>query len=79
MTSLTDNAPFSLIPPAYYADLACERGRLYLNELLNLGDSGSTTGTSMSRDQERQRNADLAKQMWGNGVHVDIAETMFYI
>jgi hypothetical protein len=69
----------SLIPPAYYADLACERGRLYLNELLNLGDEGTTGGTATSRDEEVRRNADRAKLMWGAGVHKDVAETMFYI
>jgi eukaryotic translation initiation factor 2C len=70
----------SLIPPAYYADLACERGRLYLNELLNLGDDGaSTAGSKLSHDEEKKRNADRAKVMWGKGVHADIKETMFYI
>jgi eukaryotic translation initiation factor 2C len=73
--------PHSLIPPAYYADLACERGRLYLNDLLNLGDGdgASTAGSRVSRDEEKRRNADRAKLAWGNGVHKDIAETMFYI
>jgi hypothetical protein len=53
---------------------------LYLNELLNLADDGaSTTGSKMSHDEEKQRNADRAKLMWGKGVHDDIKETMFYI
>jgi hypothetical protein len=37
----------SLVSPAYYADLACERGRCYLHKLLQ-GLSGSTTATSTS-------------------------------
>ncbi|KAH7885084.1 Piwi domain-containing protein [Phlebopus sp. FC_14] len=31
----------SLMPPAYYADLACERGRYYLNDFLNADDKTS--------------------------------------
>jgi hypothetical protein len=39
----------SLIPAAYYADLACERGRCYLNDFL-VDDKTSTGGkTGMRR------------------------------
>jgi eukaryotic translation initiation factor 2C len=59
----------SLIPAAYYADLACERGRCYLNDFL-VDDKASTTAPSGSfnRDQEEQRVFDAASQSWGNGV-----------
>jgi eukaryotic translation initiation factor 2C len=64
----------SLIPPARYADLACKRGRLYPNELLNFNNEDM-----LVNDEEVHRNADRARLMRGNGVHQDIAETMFYI
>jgi hypothetical protein len=54
----------SLIPAAYYADLACERGRCYLNDFLV--DSGSSVGGSRGdRDQERNRVYEAAKNHWG--------------
>jgi eukaryotic translation initiation factor 2C len=75
----------SLIPPARYADLACKRGRLYLNELLNFNDEGlvyddEVFNDEVFDDEEVRRNADdRARLMWGNGVHQDVADTMFYI
>ena len=47
----------SLIPPAYYADLACERARLYLNRSLNLADSDaqSTVGSSKGGGKKRTK------------------------
>ncbi|KAL0569367.1 hypothetical protein V5O48_012602 [Marasmius crinis-equi] len=70
----------SLIPPAYYADLACERGRCYLNDFLvgNESDRGSSAGRS-DKDAERQRVFDAAAAAWGHGVHPQLRETMFYI
>ncbi|EPQ53315.1 argonaute-like protein [Gloeophyllum trabeum ATCC 11539] len=71
----------SLIPPAYYADLACERGRFYINEFLNLGDdkASSTGSTRQDRDETKRRVFEDAKRAWGEGLHPDIRETMFYI
>ncbi|TFK46333.1 Piwi-domain-containing protein [Heliocybe sulcata] len=71
----------SLIPPAYYADLACERGRFYINEFLNLGDdrASSTGGTRQDREEAKRRVFEDAKRAWGEGLHPDIRETMFYI
>lgn len=61
----------SLIPAAYYADLACERGRCYLNDFL-VDDKASTvapSGTgSINREQEEQRVFDAASRSWGDGV-----------
>jgi hypothetical protein len=57
----------SLIPAAYYADLACERGRCYLNDFLV--DSGSTVGgKGTDREEERNKVYQAAKQHWGEGV-----------
>lgn len=35
----------SLVPAAYYADLACERGRCYINDFLNLADQTTESGS----------------------------------
>jgi eukaryotic translation initiation factor 2C len=51
----------SVCPPAYYADLVCERARSYLHAVLKGGD------------------ASYNPQMWSQGVHPNLAETMFYI
>lgn len=65
----------SLIPPAYYADLACERGRCYLNDFL-VDDTKSTSGGSATGSTRGDRKAeDLkvfqgAKDAWGEGVSV---------
>ncbi|KAH9942807.1 Piwi-domain-containing protein [Amylocystis lapponica] len=46
----------SLIPPAYYADLACERGRYYLNDLFNfVSEQGSTKGGKSDLEAEKAR------------------------
>lgn len=60
----------SLIPAAYYADLACERGRCYLNEFL-VDDKTSTSGMGkFDRDAESKRVFAAAKNSWGQGVSV---------
>ena len=60
----------SLIPPAYYADIACERGRCYLNDFLNADDKATTSVRSGESDleRERQRVFEEATKHWGNGV-----------
>ena len=59
----------SLVPAAYYADLACERGRCYLNDFL-VDDKTSTGGGrgKADRDEERVRVFNAAKVSWGEGV-----------
>ena len=72
----------SLVPAAYYADIACERGRDYLNVLMNLVDDRSSVaaGTSTAdKEAEKQRVYDDAVKKWGKGVHPDLKESMFYI
>ncbi|KAG6828038.1 hypothetical protein H0H87_003026, partial [Tephrocybe sp. NHM501043] len=57
----------SLIPPAYYADLACERGRCYLNDFL-VDDKTSASGRgTYDRDEERRRVFQAARDAWGEG------------
>ena len=72
----------SLVSPAYYADLACERGRCYIHPLLQgISDSG-TTATSGSGDHEEVMQE--ARRLWRhdkspNGVGGTLKDTMFYI
>ncbi|KAK0187297.1 argonaute-like protein [Armillaria mellea] len=56
----------SLIPAAYYADLACERGRCYINDFM-FDDASTVTGSL------------TARKAWGQGLHDNIKDTMFYI
>ena len=71
----------SLVSPAYYADLACERGRCYIHPLLQgISDSG-TTGTGASENEEVMQEA---RRLWRldkspNGVSGALKDTMFYI
>ena len=71
----------SLVSPAYYADLACERGRCYIHSLLQgISDSGAT-GTSGSGEDEVMAEA---KKLWRfdnspNAVGGALKDTMFYI
>lgn len=73
----------SLIPAAYYADLACERGRLYLNDFLNLGgDKGSVAGSGrgrLDRDAAKKQVYDDCVKAWGEGIHERVRNSMFYV
>ncbi|KAJ7747641.1 argonaute-like protein [Mycena maculata] len=69
----------SLIPAAYYADLACERGRCYLNHFMVDDKTTSSGRGKVVREEERQRVFNAAKQAWGEGIHADIRDSMFYI
>jgi len=70
----------SLVPPAYYADIACERGRCYVSSIFDVGDDRSSVGSrGRSEAEERQRVFDEAVKAWGNGVNPDLRESMFYI
>jgi eukaryotic translation initiation factor 2C len=58
----------SLVPAAYYADLACERGRCYLNEFL-VDDKTSVGGKSgKSSREEKDHVFNAARAAWGEGV-----------
>jgi eukaryotic translation initiation factor 2C len=57
----------SLVPPAYYADLACERGRCYLQNFLAAGAQRSARSVS---DDEKERVYEEAEKYWGRGVNL---------
>jgi eukaryotic translation initiation factor 2C len=61
----------SLVSPAYYADLACERGRCYLHEMLHGIRNGPVDEERAWRD---------AANYWGNGPTGNIMKNiMFYL
>ncbi|KDR77135.1 hypothetical protein GALMADRAFT_66053 [Galerina marginata CBS 339.88] len=66
----------SLVSPAYYADLACERGRCYLHKLLQGISSSAGSAASSGNEELVMREA---KQGWGNGVGAKLKDTMFYL
>jgi eukaryotic translation initiation factor 2C len=58
----------SLLPAAYYADLACERGRYYLNDFM-VDDRASSSGKgNVDREAEKARVFQAAQVAWGEGV-----------
>jgi hypothetical protein len=59
----------SLVSPAYYADIACERGRCYLRKLLK-------GGGPRAREDDVMREAEA---LWGSGVSDKLKDTMFYL
>lgn len=64
----------SVCPPAYYADLVCERARCYLDEVFD--PSGSGTPTISAEEGEGQ----LPEVSFSNvTVHPNLRNTMFYI
>lgn len=63
----------SLIPPAYWADRACERGRQYLHGILP-----PLKGSPESRLDENQMKR-KAEELWGNGIHENLKGSMFYL
>ncbi|KAJ3789398.1 argonaute-like protein [Lentinula aff. detonsa] len=64
----------SLVSPAYFADLACERGRCYIHKLLQGITRVNTNATNA--DDLVFREAD---EMWHRGVNEAIKDTMFYL
>ena len=66
----------SLASPAYYADLACERGRCYISPLLHGIVNAGTNAASSAGEDEVVREA---QSLWRNGVGAALSKTMFYI
>ncbi|TFY71790.1 hypothetical protein EVG20_g1213, partial [Dentipellis fragilis] len=67
----------SLVSPAYYADLACERGRCYLHKLLQgYSGAGVTSASGSNAENEAVREA---QGLWRNGVSGKLKDIMFYL
>lgn len=69
----------SLVSPAYYADLACERGRCYLHPLLQGISRVPTTPPPVDEAAAMDAVMSEARTMWGPGVGPNLKETMFYL
>ncbi|KAK6507266.1 hypothetical protein TWF481_005714 [Arthrobotrys musiformis] len=68
----------SVCPPAKMADLACDRGRIYLQSIMDT-NSEAATQSRTARPETSSEVFDTAAHLWGNGVHRDLTHTMFYI
>jgi hypothetical protein len=71
----------SLVPPAFYADILCERARYWIHELLLAeGNSGVTsTSTSLRHKTAEDRVFEAAQHAWGDGLHPNLRDSMFYL
>ena len=69
----------SLVPPAYYADIACERGRDYLSTIMRGAGNQSTASRNSLSDEEKEAVYQEALRLWGTGLHPNMHESMFYI
>lgn len=70
----------SLVSPAYYADVACERGRCYLRKLFHGYAGGGTASGTGSASVAEQDVIQEAQRLWGNGVtKPGLKDTMFYL
>ncbi|KAI9762388.1 MAG: hypothetical protein M1835_008038 [Candelina submexicana] len=61
----------SICPPAYYADLVCDRARFYLYDQYNGSDTASTKSSKSTFNPGDYR--------WSRGVHESLKDTMWYI
>lgn len=69
----------SLVSPAYYADVACERGRCYLRKLLQgqVGGDSTAGGSATTNEEDVMKEA---KALWRDGVSSNkLKDTMFYL
>jgi hypothetical protein len=64
----------SICPPAYYADLVCERARCYLREVFD-GSTQPTPSSSMLEDGRTERMPESPDVQ----IHPNVRRTMFYI
>ncbi|KAI6131304.1 Piwi-domain-containing protein [Pisolithus thermaeus] len=73
----------SLVPPAYYADLACERGRYYLHNFFDGNeldeDRRGSAGSADPKEDDGRLVFNKALKAWGEGVHGNLKDSMFYI
>lgn len=70
--------PVSVCTPAYYADIACERARCYLDRLFD--DPGQWTTQNAKNSKDAQKPIQGKIPPWhGIDLHSNIRDTMFYI
>lgn len=61
----------SICPPAYYADLLCERGRAYLHSVL--------AETTRAKDTFSDTSSNVSSFEWNGGVHENMREVTWYV
>lgn len=65
----------SLAAPAYYADMACERGRCYIHKLLQ-----GITDVNLNVVDAEQKVMEEAQKLWHGGVTgTGMKDTMYYL
>lgn len=65
----------SLVSPAYYADLCCERGRCYIHKQLQ-----GITGVNLAATDADAKVMEEAKNLWHGGVAGNqLKNTMYYL
>ncbi|KAF9238677.1 Piwi domain-containing protein [Melanogaster broomeanus] len=75
----------SLVSPAYWADVACERGRCYLRKLLRGQVGGASVGGGRGNNRndkgsQEDKVFEQAKKIWNNGVSgAKLKDTMYYL
>ncbi|KAF8551548.1 Piwi-domain-containing protein [Imleria badia] len=75
----------SLVSPAYWADVACERGRCYLHKLLHGDTDGGAEAAKEGKGRRGKKRAEdpvfqRAEGLWGDGVSGPrLRDTMFYL
>ena len=74
------NSAVSLVPPAYYADILCDRARCWIEEYLLAEDSAGGKILSLGQEKlEADRVFEAVKCAWGDGLHYNLRDSMFYI
>ena len=63
----------SLVPPAFWADRACKRARLYLHKIMPPAE-GSKEAKISKKDIKSK-----AEALWGDGVDNALKGTMFFM
>ncbi|KAI0247504.1 Piwi-domain-containing protein [Lactifluus subvellereus] len=72
----------SLVPPAFYADILCERARYWIHEFLLAEGNGGGASASASpsrRKAAEDRVFEAAQRAWGDGLHPNLRDSMFYL
>lgn len=70
----------SLVSPAYWADIACERGRCYLHKLLLGGKDSAQAKDKKGKKRAEDAVFEKAEGIWDNGVSgPKLRDTMYYL
>ena len=68
-----------IVPPVYYAYLACQHGQCYLRTLLKGITDRRRSTTNADADPSTEDTMREAEALWKGGVAWPLKETMFYL